>query len=195
MKRFLFAALATLAIVVPLALPQGQPVNQVLAPPPQNYIQLFFCGTGFTACANGNTNVTAICLAPAWNTVKTTYIVPTTLTNIVVSSNVGTITFVAAQPFLHQWITVAGSSTTALNGTYLIQTQNGVTPTITTSGVSNATYTDMTISTQQPTMDQAAWSIQLFFYTNASVNAILYAGNPVNPQVPQGLKCSSVASY
>lgn len=194
MKRIVFIlALAVLAIA--MAWSQGQPVNQVISPPPQNYIQLFWCGSGMTTCGTGNTNVTAICLAPAWNTQATTYIVPGTLTSIAVSSNVGTITFPTAQPFLHQWITVAGSATTALNGTYTIATTNGTTPTITTSGVSNGTYTDMTISTHQPTMDLLAWSIQLFFYTNSSVNAIVYGGNPVNQAVPQGLACSSRTTY
>lgn len=180
----------------------GQPaqsVNQVLGPPPLNWVSLYYCGTGMTACATGNTNVTAICMAPAVTSAPTVYAIGGTpsLTNIVVSTNVGTITFgAAAQFWVGQRLTVTGSTTALLNGTYRVNTVSGSTVTITTVGVADATYNNaaMTVSTSAPLLNALLWSIQIFTYTNSSVNAAYFAG-AASFQINQGLACSARTTY
>lgn len=197
MKRIaLLTALAILAAMA--AKPQGNPVNQVLNPPPANWVYLYWCGTGMTTCGTGNTNVTAICMAPAATSLATVFAIGSTpaLTNIVVASNVGTITFGAtAQVWVGQRVTVAASTTSALNGTYRINTVSGSTATITTSGVADATYSNaaMTLSTTGPLLNAALWAIQVFTYTNASANASYYASGGI--QITQGLACSNRTTY
>jgi hypothetical protein len=184
-----FSALSLLA--------QGSAVNQTSGPPPQNWVQLFWCGTSMTACAAANTQVSAICYAPA-QVATTTYAIGSNpaLTSIVVLTNVGTINFGAtAQLWVGQRITVAGSTTSALNGTYRVNAVSGTTATITTSGVANGTYNNaaMTLSTSQPVLNATVWSIQLFPYTDASTNASYFANGGTIPT--QGLACSTRTTY
>jgi hypothetical protein len=103
-----------------------------------------------------------------------------TLTSIAVSSNVGTITVSGSTIKLQvgNGVVVAGSATTALNGTYAIQSVSSSTVvTITTVGVSNATYTDaaLTVSTTAPRTDDNVWSIQHLTYSAGNLSLVQWA--------------------
>ena len=197
MKRML-SLVAILAASTMCALGQGQPVNQVLNPPPSGWTYLYWCGSSMTACGTGNTNVTAICMAPSATSTATVFAIGSTpaLTNIAVSSNVGTINFGAtAQLWVGQRVTVAGSTTAALNGTYRINAVSGSTATITTVGVGDATYNNaaLTVSTTAPLLNATLWAIQIFTYTDSSVNASYYAGGGI--QITLGIACSNRTAY
>ena len=95
------------------------------------------------------------------------------LTNIVVSSNVATLTTTANHGLVQGYtITVSGSATSALNGTYRLITATGTTGTFNTAGVGDATYTDATISTTAPLLTNPIWSIQSLQYDASSGNLI-----------------------
>jgi hypothetical protein len=126
---------------------------------------------------DASSNLTYICYArplapnptnPGYNFSLT--VTGGTLTSIVVATNVGTVTTVNAHGlFVGNKIVVSGSATTALNGTYYVQTVPSTTTfTITTSGVSNATYTDMTVSGSTPLQTGAIWSIQKLTYNSSN---------------------------
>jgi hypothetical protein len=174
-----------------LAFAQGQAVNQVSGPPPSSWVsQLSY---------NGSNQITYVCSAPALVSQTVFYVSSSTLTNVVVSSNTGTITFAnpgTAYLWVGQQITLAGSATTALNATYKVLTVSGATATITTSGVSNGTYADstLTLTTTGPMLNAAVWSIQALTYASGNLSGTYWAGPPST--VPaQGLKCSSQGSY
>lgn len=176
---------------------QGQPVNMVLNPPPANWTYLYWCGSGMTTCGTGNTQVSAICMAPA-QVAPTVYVIANapTITNIVVAANVGTITLgTTAQFWVGQIVTASGSTTAALNASYRINTVSGSTATITTVGVGDATYNNaaLTLTTSGPVLNALIWAIQLFPFTNSSVNASYYAGG--GTQITQGLACSNRTAY
>ena len=102
----------------------------------------------------------------------------TTLTNIVVSSNVGTVTTSTAHGLqVGNLVTVAGSATTALNGTYYVQTVGSTTTfTITTSGVANATYTTgLVLTTTAPLSSQPVWSIMKLTYSGTNLTNVQWA--------------------
>lgn len=177
-------------LVVGSGLGWGQgAVNQVSAPPPDNYVnQLYY---------DGSNNLTYVCRAAAIQPLTTWYKSSTTLTSIVVLTNVGTINFSSTS---YLWvgaqITVAGSTTSALNGTYKVTAVSGSTATITTSGVSNATYNNaaLTVSTRAPLLNSAVWAIQALTYDGSNLlTGVYWAGTP-SPTVPL-LACSSRASY
>lgn len=98
-----------------------------------------------------------------------------TLTSIVVATNVGTATMSAAHGLsVGNKIVVAGSTTSALNGTYYVQTVGSATTlTITTSGVADATYNTaaLTVSTVAPRSSAAIWEIRKFSYTSTNLTA------------------------
>jgi hypothetical protein len=117
-----------------------------------------------------------------------------TLTNIVVSSNVGTVTTSANHGLnVNNSITVSGSTTAALNRTYVIQSGGTVsggsatTFTITTVGVSNGTYSTsaLTVSTTAPRTTAPVWAIEQFTYnSNPSVIADQFAnGNTAQTNI------------
>lgn len=181
--------LTLLLIVVSSAFAQAQSVNQTSAPPPVPFVNLYFY--------NGSSQIQYICSAQALQPVSTFYKSSTTLTNIVVSSNTGTITFSSTSYlWVGQQIVVAGSATTALNGTYPVLTVSGSTATITTSGVSNATYTDagLTVSTTGPLLNSPVWAINIFNYASTNLATSYWAGTPA-ATVPQGIACSNRAQY
>lgn len=95
-----------------------------------------------------------------------------TLTSIAVASNVGTVTTSTAHGLaVGNSVIVAGSTTSALNGTYRIATIGSTTTfTITTSGVSDATYNNaaMTASTTAPRSSAAIWSISCLVYNGSN---------------------------
>jgi hypothetical protein len=105
-----------------------------------------------------------------------------TLTSIVVLTNVGTATTSANHGLqVNDVVIVAGSTTAALNGTYIIQTvPSATTFTITTSGVGNATYATaaLAMSTMAPRSNAPIWSIEQYTYgTSGGAN-----GNPIADQ-------------
>lgn len=172
---------------------QGQAVNQVDGPPPFAFVRAFFYN------AASPPQVTYICYAPQFAPITVFAIsgVPA-LTSIAVSTNVGTITFGAtAQLWAGQQVTVAGSTTALLNGTYKVQTVSGSTVTITTVGVSDGTYNNaaMTVSTNEPLVTALVWSIQVFNYPGANLGTSYFGGNPQGNTVPSGLACSARSTW
>lgn len=110
-----------------------------------------------------------------------------TLTSIVVSSNVGTVTMAANHGLnVNNSITVSGSTTSSLNGSYVIQSGGTVTGgsattfTITTSGVSNGTYNTaaLTVTTNAPRTTAGIWSVEQYTYNGSS--------NPIMDQFANG---------
>jgi hypothetical protein len=118
-----------------------------------------------------------------------------TLTNIVVSSNVGTVTTASAHSlWVGALVTVSGSSTTALNGTYVIASVPSTTSyTIATSGVSNATYTTgLVISTSSPLYTAPTWRVKSFRYDGSNnLISVSFSGPSANFLV----KCSDRSLY
>ena len=167
MKRLILAALFAYPI---LAQQQGTPVT-VTPYPRDSPTEVFnYDGSG---------NLIAICYtkgaAPNGTTSNYNFsytIAASTLTSIAVSSNVGTVTTPSAHGLLvNEKVIVTGSATTALNGTYVIQTvPSPTTFTITTSGVGNATYTDtnLKVAGQAPLTTAPIWSVQRNNYNGSS---------------------------
>ena len=186
MKRLI--ALLCFQALVALA-QQGQAVNQVSGPPPNNYVTFYDIAS----------TPQYTCYAQALQFPATGfYISSGTLTNIVVSSNVGTITF-SSTSFL--WvgarITVSGATVaTGLNASYSVTGVTGSTATIATSGVANGTYTDATlvVSTSAPLLNQAVWAIQVTQYSGSSPIGQYWAGTP-SPLPPMNLACSNRHNY
>ena len=144
---------------------------------------------------DGNNNLQYICRSPqsASYTWAVTATNQGTLTSIVVSSNVGTVTTVGNHGLqIGNVITVSGSTTAALNGSYQIQTVGSATTfTITTSGVSNATYntSNLAVTTNAPRSNSsaqgAAWSVEKLNYYGVSGEAC-----PVGVSGPTNSLCS-----
>lgn len=181
MRKFILAALLLLA---PL---QAQTIDSCQKEKNCTLVKRFF--------NDANSNLKYICTALQRAAVTTSYSVTgSTLTNIVVASNVGTITFPSTfQGYDGMLITVSGSATTALNGTYVItSTPTSTTALITTSGVSNGTYNDstLTITTTFPLLNALAWKIDVNDYNGGSVLAGLHQAT-----LQQNLACSSRTSY
>jgi hypothetical protein len=110
-----------------------------------------------------------------------------TLTNIVVSSNTGTITTSTAHGLsVDQQVCVTGATVdTDLNACYnVITVGSTTTATITTANVANATYTDatMVLSTNAPLTTQAIWSICKYTYTTNNLVKTACAGGAAKSQ-------------
>lgn len=140
-------------------------------------------------------NLIYICNAEAFQN-PITFPAGGTLTNVVVLTNVGTITF-SSTSFL--WvgarITLSGSATSALNGVYKITTVSGSTATIATAGVANATYTDASLTTNSPLLNLLQWSIQVFSYNGSNQLTGSYWAGTASTAIPRGLACSARTSY
>jgi hypothetical protein len=179
---FLFLLLAVLAFA------QGASVNQVAGPPPDNRVSQFFYS---------GSNLQYICSAAVLQQPTTFTVAATTLTSIAVSTNVGTITFSSTS---YLWpgarVTVSGSTTAALNGTYTITAVSSATATITTVGVGDATYNNaaLVITTNAPLLNKSVWAIQVLTYTASTLTGTYWAGGSY-AAVPQGLACSNRAAY
>ena len=167
MKKLIIAALLAYPI---FAQQQGTPVTVTAYPRDSPTTVFFYDGSG---------NTIAICYAKgsAPNGISAGYnfslsVTGGGLTSIVVATNVGTVTTAAAHGLqVNEKVTVAGSTTSALNATYIIQTvPSPTTFTITTSGVGNATYNNgpLTISGQAPLTTAPIWSIQKLNYNGSS---------------------------
>lgn len=170
MKKLLFFALA---LASALAAQEGAVVNQSIGPPPTGYTELnTFSGA----------NLTHVCRARSVQQPYTASVLAGTMTNIVVLTNVGTVTWVNHGLAVGNRTTVAGTVVdTDLNASYNVV---GVTSadvfTITTASVGDATYTTgLTITTTAPRNTAAIWSIQKFSYSGANQTASQWAsGNP-----------------
>lgn len=165
----------------------GQPVNQVLGPTTNSGVYLYFY--------NGSNLVTSICFANAQQPASI-YVIGTGLTNVSVTTNVGTVNFAAtAQLWVGQQITLAGFATTALNGAYRVSAVSGSTATITTSGVGDATYNTAgaSLATTGPILSANVWNLQLFTYSGSNLATSYYAGGGIAPTMQ--LACSNRANY
>jgi len=105
-----------------------------------------------------------------------------TLTSIAVLTNVGTATTSAHHGLqVNDVVTVMGSTTAALNATYVITTvPSATTFTFATSGVSDGTYNTSALAmrTTAARSNAAVWSIEQFTYgTSGGAN-----GNPIADQ-------------
>jgi len=113
------------------------------------------------------------------------------ITNIVDAANTATITFPAAHGLaVDNQITISGvvsSGATGLNGTFkVVSVGSTTTLTITTSGVTDGTYTPVTdplmqINTTAPRTTAAAWQIMKLYYTTTYNTRIAWAGGSLEP--------------
>lgn len=178
-----------IVLLIPVALMGQQPQPVTItnnAVPPVS--QLYFY--------DANNNLQYVCSAPNVG-VYTWAVTPDstqgTLTSIAVSTNVGTATTAANHGLqIGNVVTVAGSTTVALNGNYQIKTvPSATTFTITTSGVADATYNTaaLTLSSTAPRSNSstlnASWSVQKFSYYGVSGAAC-----PVGVSGPTNSLCS-----
>lgn len=111
----------------------------------------------------------------------------TTLTNIVVSSNTGTITTSTAHGLsVDQQVCVTGATVdTDLNACYNVLTVGSTTTfTITTASVANATYNESTLvlSTNSPLSTQPIWSLCKYTYTSSNLTKTACAGGAAKNQ-------------
>ncbi len=144
---------------------------------------------------DANSNIQYICRAPLVAT-YTWAVTPSapqnqgTLTSIVVSTNVGTVTTVGNHGIqIGNVVTVSGSTTAALNGTYQVKTvPSATTFTITTAGVSDATYNtaNLTLVTNAPRSNVSQWSIAKYSYYGVSGESC-----PVGVSGPTNSVCSA----
>ena len=164
MKR---AILTLLAFCTVLAA-QTQTVAISAGSPDRAYTALFFY--------SGN-NLQYICRAPATPIPAYSWSVTAqsglgTLASIAVSTNVGTVTVVGNHGLqVGNLITVSGSTTSALNKNYVIQTVGSTTTfTISTSGVGDATYSTaaLKVASTAPRSSAAQWSIQYLTYDGSN---------------------------
>lgn len=140
----------------------GTPVEVVSFPSGNVAYRNFFDGSGnliyrCITTPNGPWNNASVPAVFSWTGAGTT------LTSIVVATNVATATTSAAHGLWFQnQVTVSGSTTSALNGTYAIATvPSATTFTFSTSGVVDGTYNNMAIvlSTGAPRSTAGIWSI------------------------------------
>ena len=161
-------------------------VNDSQGPPKNAYTALFFYS---------GSNLQYVCYA------KSTQL-PFTFTaaqvSIAVSSNVATVTTTVNHGLqtLNQ-VTVSGSATSALNGTYQITQTGATTFTFTTSGVSNGTYTDAAITTTAPRSSAAEWAIQQFQNGSNGITLIQWAYGVTNTVLGSAIcdNRASIANY
>lgn len=171
------------------------PVNVSQGPPPAPFVKVF-CDA--TSCTSAYTTLKYICETRQPGVTTTWRKSTTTLTSITDSSSTGTVETSAAHGlWIGARVTVSGVSTaggTALNTSFVVQTvPSATTFTITTSGVTDATYTDaaMVLSTNSPLLTSSVWAIQVFGYSGTTLMSSYWA----NDSIGQGLACSSRTSY
>ena len=163
-------ALALFALVCAFAVAQnnnkGQTVN-ITPVPEQAVTRLSFYSGGFEIY-----RCQALTVQPTF-TWKVSGIEPpgTTLTSIVVNTNVGTVTTAEDHGLTPgNKVVVAGSTTAALNGTYKIATvPSSSTFTIATSGVNNGTYNNaaLKVQTTAPRTTAAIWAVKRLVYSGS----------------------------
>ena len=113
-----------------------------------------------------------------------------TLTNVVVTGGSAVATAPANGLWVGANITVAGSATTALNGSYAVTAATTNTFTFTTTA-GNGTYIDPTITTIDPILSASVWTIQVLVYdgSNRWVGSYYAAGGLPN------LACTNQGNY
>ena len=169
MKTVMKLLIAALSVASLFAQATGTPVSVVAYPPETPTMFLDYAG---------GANLTYLCVASPINKTSTpgnyTYslsVAGGTLTNIVVLTNVGTVTTVAAHGLMvGQTTTVSGSATTALNASYVVaSTPSTTTFTIATSGVANAMYTTgLVLSGTVPLLTSPIWAIKRLTYDGSN---------------------------
>jgi hypothetical protein len=141
-------------------------------------------------------NTTYICYANQKKVAATSVqISDSSLTNIVVASNLATVTTASASGLYQQArVTVSGSATTALNGTYTVSPATSNTYTFVTSGVSDGTYTDaaLKITTTNPLTTEKLWAIQVLSYDGSSRLTVKQWGNS---NIAYNLACTDRTIY
>lgn len=133
---------------------------------------------------------------------STSWTIGSTLTSIVVASDVGTVNTVSAHGL---WqgarVVVAGSGVTAANKEYKVVSVTSSTAfTIATSGVSDQTLTTakMTVTTYDPTENDTAWVITVIKYDTNGLFETSYVAKPnvsTENVVSGNLKCADRALY
>lgn len=156
------------------------------------------CASAQVMFYDGSSNLKYVCTPRSDNyTVTTSWSVSgATLTNIVVASNVATVTTAAAH-YLYPgaYITVAGSTGNTLNGTFVLtDTPTATTATfaITTSNTTDTAST-LTVSTKNPPLNVSYWAIQVLNYVSGSLRKVTSVGPGASASY--SLKCSDRASY
>lgn len=164
MRHYLFAFLLVAALILfPVnALGQWSNMQGATEKPPapgqQEHVLYFY---------DGSNRLEYNCWTQTVTT-NTYSIAASTLTNIVDATNTATVTTAAAHGLTSgATVTVSGASDTDLNGTYVITVTASTTFTFTSANVTDATYTDATLSVVNtgPKDTAAIWAIQKRFYT------------------------------
>ena len=167
MKSLLIALLFAFAAMAQ----EGITVNQSSGPPPAPYTPFFDYA--------GGSNLIYMCKA---RPVQSPYVVSVagkSMTNIVVSTDVGTVNWTAHGLAVGNSITVAGTAVdTDLNATYYVQTvPDANSLTITTASVADGTYTTgLTITTTAPRNTAAIWYIEKYTYSGNNMVMVQSAG-------------------
>jgi len=162
--RYAIAVLLVCAACFAQENTKGQVVTINPGPPAQGVSALNFY--------DGSNSLIYRCQAVSIQPRYTWTVAASTLTNVVVSSNTGTVTTASAHGLqVGNSITLSGSSTSALNGTYKIATVGSTTTfTITTAAVSDATYTTgLVMTTTAPRSTAAIWSIRAYTYSGTNL--------------------------
>lgn len=162
-------------------------VNQTSGPPPHADQDLYFY--------DGSGNLQYDCRARQFNVPNSWQRSDSSLTSIVVATNVGTVTTASAHGlYIGARVTVSGSTTAALNGVYtVVSAPTSTTYTIATSGVGDGTYNtaNLAVSTNNPLTVSPVWAIKVFTYSGTSLTASYWA----DAKVGGTLKCSDRATY
>ncbi len=165
--------LALVILCVSAVAQDGPNTSQTAGPPVRAATSLLFY--------DGSGNVIYRCRA--WSTQNTSTFArsDSSLTSIVVLTNVGTVTTAAAHGLqVNNSITISGATVdTDLNGTYVIATVPSTTTfTIATASVANATYTESTLqfTTRAPRTSAPIWEIDKFTVTGSNTTAIQSSG-------------------
>jgi hypothetical protein len=171
-------ALAVFVITVASLLAQdGTPVNVSIGAPLVSWSTLYFYS---------GSDLAYLCKARSQQPTSTFARSDASLTNIVDATNTSTITTASAHGLaVNDKIVISGATVaTALNGTYTIVTVGSATTfTITTSGVSDATFTESTLkfTTTAPRDTLAIWSIQKFTYVAGAITQAQWANGTSAP--------------
>ncbi len=188
--------ICTLALAVSVFAQSVVRVSQ--APTDVPIRRVLFCDNALQSACLSTDPVKYVCIARQ-DTAQTTTVQrsDSTLTSIVVLTNVGTVTTASAHG-LYQGarVTITGATVdTDLNASYVVQSVSSSTVyTITTASVGNATYTDagLVISTREPLTTASLWAIQVVV-SNAS--AFATGAYWANASTGYALACSNRTSY
>ncbi len=158
--------------------------------PPQVAVQKLFY-------YDGGNNLQYICNSPQTSAQTTVQRSDSSLTNIVVLTNVGTVTTANAHGlYIGARVVITGATVdTDLNGTYTVASvPTSTTYTIATAAVANATYTDagLVISTFNPLTTRSVWAITVLIYDGSN---LLTDVHWANFSTAYALACTSRTSY